>query len=103
MFLVLKLKRSTHIGTGMTCIEGTEYLTTLSDYGTRMPRATSEIIWLLPGCEDTFLTCGFRIAGYSVGVFEKLGIPARTQRYSFDTVDGVRPLHVVEHTAPPNR
>ncbi|TBU35999.1 Gaa1-domain-containing protein [Dichomitus squalens] len=28
------------------------------------------------------------IARYSVGVFEKLGIPARTQRYSFDTLGG---------------
>ena len=33
-----------------------------------------------------------RIAGYSVSVFEKLGIPARTQRYSFDTLDGVSSL-----------
>ncbi|KAM5535178.1 hypothetical protein V8D89_011114 [Ganoderma adspersum] len=31
---------------------------------------------------------GNEIASYAVGVFEKLGIPARTQRYSFDTVDG---------------
>ncbi|KAI0748103.1 Gaa1-domain-containing protein [Daedaleopsis nitida] len=29
------------------------------------------------------------IAAYAVGRFEKLGIPARTQRYSFNTIDGV--------------
>ncbi|KAI0721113.1 Gaa1-domain-containing protein [Cerioporus squamosus] len=29
------------------------------------------------------------IAKYIVGEFEKIGIPARTQHYSFDTVDGV--------------
>lgn len=33
--------RFTHIGTGMTCIERTEFLKTLSDYGTRMPPALS--------------------------------------------------------------
>ena len=47
-----------------------------------------------------YLISGSRIAGYSVGVFEKLGIPARTQQYSFDTIDGVRPLHIETTTHP---
>ena len=69
----------------------TAFWKTWSGYGTVMLPVQSKKAHSkeLPGV--VLILPPFRIAQFAVGQFERAGVPARTQQYSFETSQGVRP------------